>query len=438
MRWLYLLGAVVKGNRYFWFCAYCVGSISLSLRTALTLFFKIAILTNSNRFLKKQMDFSLTKEQFTLQEKARNLAQEWVAPRAAKWDETETYPHENVEKLVEAGFMGMTIPRKYGGLGASLLDALLVVEEMAKVCGATGRIVVEANMGALGIILCYGSEALKSFCTNLVLAGDKPVIAISEPEAGTDASSMVTHARLENDEWVLNGDKIWITGGGVSQVNVVFAQIDAESERPHIGAFMVKKGSAGFEVGRRSPMMGLRAIPETELHLRNCRVPAGNLLAKGIGRLMAAYNAQRLGAGTVALGVAQGAYELALGYAKERHQFKRPIAEFQGLRWMMADCRIRLDSARLLLHRAASDLEPNTGFPRRDYAALAKAAAGETAIYVSNEALQIFGAKGYSRDYPLERMVRDARMFTIGGGTIQALRNVIGDEIFGQKISQTR
>jgi hypothetical protein len=383
------------------------------------------------------MSQQLTPQQLELQERARALAREHIAPRAAHWDQTEQYPWENVERLVAAGFMGMTIPTEYGGPGHSLLDALLVVEEMAKVCGVTGRIVVEGNMGAIGILLRHGSEALKRKYAPWVLQGDKPAICISELEAGSDATAMQTHAVKENGHWVLNGSKSWITGGGVSRIHLVFARLSENGEDKGIGALLVEKDAPGYEVGRRALMMGLRGIPETELHFRDCRVPAENLVAVGFGKLMSGYNSQRVGAGTVALGVAQGAYELALDFARERRQFGRAIGEFQGLRWMLADARIKLDAARLLLHRAARELHPN-GFPDRELAAIAKVFASESAIQITNDALQVYGARGYSRDFPLERMARDARMFTIGGGTAQALRNVIGDAILGAKVSQRR
>ncbi len=381
------------------------------------------------------MSFPLSPEQQALQQRARALAQEHIAPRAAHWDRTEEYPWENVKRLVDAGFMGMTIPREYGGPGHSLLDALLVVEEMAKVCGITGRIVVEGNMGAIGLLMRYGSEALKRRCAPWVLQGDKPAICISELEAGSDATAMKTQAVKRDGAWLINGSKSWITGGGISRIHLVFARLSEDGADKGIGALLVEQGTPGLEVGRRALMMGLRGIPETELHFHDCLVPAEHLVAAGFGKLMSGYNAQRVGAGTVALGVAQGAYELALDFARERRQFGRAIGQFQGLRWMLADARIKLDAARLLLHRAATALHPN-GFPDRELAAIAKVYASEAAIQVANDALQIFGARGYSRDFPLERMVRDARMFTIGGGTAQTLRNVIGNAILGEKLSQ--
>jgi len=384
------------------------------------------------------VDFELTDRQKEVQRRARDLAKRAIAPKATHWDETEEYPWENVEKLVEAQFMGMTIPEAYGGPGRSLIEAILVVEEMAKVCGITGRIVVDSNMGVVGAIATYGTEEQKRRYLPMVLKGDKPAIAITEPQAGTAATEMETTAVLDGGHYVLRGHKKYITGAGVSHINLVFARIIHNGTFKGIGGVIVDKGTPGFKIGKRAYMMGLRGIPETEEIFEDCRVPRGNLLVIGFGRLMSAYNAQRVGAGTVALGIAQGAFELAVEFAKERAQFGRPIAEFQGLQWILADARIQLDAARLLLHRAAVQIDAETGFPDVHLAAIAKTYAAETAIKVTNDALQIFGAAGYSRDFPLERMARDARMFTIGGGTTQAQRNVIASGIFGQKFSQRR
>lgn len=382
------------------------------------------------------MNFDLTDSQKAVQQQARELAQTAIAPRAAHWDQTEQYPYENVDKLVQAGFMGMTVPTAYGGQGRPLIEAILVVEEMAKVCGITGRIAVEANMGAVGAIMAFGTEAHKQRYLPLVVQGDKPAIAISEPEAGSAATDMTTTAVLDGDAYILNGHKKWITGAGISHINLVFARIRHDDTEQGIGGLIVEKDTPGFRIGKRAYMMGLRGIPETEEIFENCQVPRENLLTIGFGRLMAAYNGQRVGAGTVALGVAQGAFDLAVEYAKDRIQFGRPIAEFQGLQWMLADARIQLDAARLLLHRAAVQLDAKTGFPNMHLAAIAKTFAADMAIKVSNDALQVFGAAGYSRDFPLERMARDARMFAIGGGTTQAQRNVVATGVFGRKFSQ--
>ncbi len=385
----------------------------------------------------------LTPEREMIRQTARKLADEVFRPRAAEIDRTEAYPLDNVAKLTEAGFLGMTIPKAYGGQGLTYLDAVLVIEEIARACGVTARIVVEANMGAIGAIMAYGTEKQKKLAADLVLAGDKPAICITEPEAGSAATDMTTRAVKHGDHYVINGTKHWITGGGVSKLHLIFARVLENGEDLGIGGFLAVRGeSEGLKVGRREPAMGLRGLPETEILLEDLVVPADMMLLppegirRGFAGLMRAYNGQRLGAATVALGIAQGAYELALDYARTRRQFGRPIAEFQGLQWMLADMSIGLAAARALIHTAAANA--GTGFPDLKEAAQAKILAAETAIKVTNDALQIHGAAGYSRNLPLERMVRDARMFTIGGGTAQVLRTQVAGAILGMRTPQRR
>jgi len=386
---------------------------------------------------------NLTEQQLALREHARELATKKIAPRAADIDRSEEYPWDNVEALTEAGYMGMTIPTEYGGLGLTYLDATLVVEEMAKVCGVTGRIVVEGNMGAIGAIMKYGSEEQKRLAAGLVLAGDKPAICITEPEAGSAAGDMTTRADRKGNGYVLNGRKHWITGGGVSKLHLIFARVFDGGVEQGIGGFIAVRGeSDGLVIGTREPAMGLRGIPETEILFQDLELPADRLiqppegLARGFAGLMNAYNSQRVGAATVALGIAQGAYDLALDYSKQREQFGRPICEFQGLQWMLVDMSIQLEAARALIHKAAAGA--GSGFPDVADAARAKILASEAAIRVTNDALQVFGAAGYSRNLPLERMVRDARMFTIGGGTAQILRTLVASRILERKLPQTR
>ncbi|MES0881521.1 3-sulfinopropanoyl-CoA desulfinase [Roseibium sp. SCP14] len=386
---------------------------------------------------------NLTCDQTMLQATARKLSQDVFLGRAADIDRSEEYPWLNVECLTKAGFMGMTIPVEYGGQGLTYFDAVLVIEEVAKVCGVTARIVVEANMGGVGAIMKYGSEKQKRLAADLVLSGDKPAICITEPGAGSAATEMTTTATRRGDHYVLSGTKHWITGGGVSKLHLVFARVIENGISQGIAGFIVVRGeSDGLKIGRREPAMGLRGIPETEVILDDLVVSKEMMLVppegikRGFAGLMNAYNGQRVGAGTVALGIAQGAYELALDYAKTRNQFGRPIAEFQGLQWMLSDMSIGLAASRALLHNAAIDA--GVGFPDMAAAAQAKILASETAIKVTNDALQIHGAAGYSRNLPLERMARDARMFTIGGGTAQVLRTQVASSILGIKTPQTR
>lgn len=381
-----------------------------------------------------------------LASQARQLADETIAARAADIDRSEEYPWENVEALCDAGFMGMTIPLEYGGQGLSFLDATIVIEEMSRVCGVTGRIVVEANMGAISSIMRYGSEPQKKLAAELVLKGDKPAICITEPDAGSAATQMSTRADRIDGGYRINGKKHWITGGGVSKLFLIFARVfDEEGNEQGIGGFMTVSGATGLHVGTREPAMGLRGIPETEMIFEDLEIPDDMVLAppsgfkRGFGDLMTAYNSQRVGAATVALGIAQGAYEQSLSFVKTREQFGRPIGEFQGLQWMLADMSTQLSAARALVHGAAnSALTSGNGFPDALQAAQAKLFASEMAVTVTNDALQIHGAAGYSRNNPIERMVRDARMFTIGGGTAQVLRTMVASRILDWKLPQTR
>ena len=376
------------------------------------------------------MDFELTADQQALRTRARALADSVIAERAARWDAHEEYPWDNVKDLVTAGFMGMTIPLEHGGGDRPLLDVVLVIEEIARACGVSARIVVEGNLGVVGALRAYGTEAQKRRYFAWVLEGEKPAIAISEPAAGSAATDLTTRADESAAGFRLTGHKCWITGAGTSRLYLVYARFGEREGAAGIGGIFVERDTPGFRVGRRELMMGLRGIPEGELHFEGCDVPRENLLVgagDGFKKLMRAYNGQRLGAATVALGLAQGAYEKALAYATQRKQFGHAIGDFQGIRWKLADMAIKLDAARLLIHRAAANA--GTGFPDALESAKAKTFAAEMAQEVTGQALQIHGAAGYGRGLPLERMARDARMFAIGGGTVEMMRNLIADRL---------
>jgi alkylation response protein AidB-like acyl-CoA dehydrogenase len=385
------------------------------------------------------VDFQLTADQEALRARARELADRVFAPRAARWDEREEYPWENVKELVAAGFMGMTVPREYGGPDRPLLDVVLVIEEIARACGVTARLVVEGSLGVVGALRAYGTEAQKRRYFPWVLEGEKPAIAITEPEAGSAATDLRTRAERVPGGFLLTGHKRYITGAGLSRLYLIFARFDDRPGAEGIGGLLVERDTPGFTIGPREPMMGLRGIPEGELHFDRCFVPEDQLLVgpgDGFRRLMRAYNGQRLGAAAVALGLAQGAWEHALAWATRRQQFGRPIADFQGIRWKLADMAIRLDAARLLIHRCAA----NAGreLPDAVEAAKAKTFAAEMAQEVTSQALQIHGAAGYGRSLPLERMMRDARMFAIGGGTVEMLRNLIADRLLPTRVDWRR
>jgi len=396
------------------------------------------------------MDLGLSSDEQALQARARAFAEKVVRPRAAEIDASEQYPWDVVSALAEAGFLGMTIPVAYGGQGRSFLDAVLVIEEMARCCTVTARIVVETNMGALSTVMAYGSEAQQRLAAGLVLAGDKPAICITEPDAGSDTTAMTTRADRRGDGYVINGRKHWITGAGVSRLHLIFARVfDETGAELGIGGFLAVRQHSditakGLRVIRRERTMGLRGMPEGELLFEDLEVPASMAVLppsgfrRGFADLMTAYNSQRVGAGSVAMGIAAGALDLAVAWVKQREQFGRPIGEFQGLQWMLADVQTQLTASRLMLYQAARSRGEGSAFPDPMLAAQAKIFASEAAIRIVNDALQMFGARGYSRDLPLERMARDVRMFTIGGGTAQVLRTLVAARLLGWKLPQTR
>ncbi|QBY02693.1 acyl-CoA dehydrogenase [Rhodophyticola sp. CCM32] len=374
------------------------------------------------------------------------------AERASRWDQTREYCWPNVAEMAEQGLMGMTIPSQFGGGGASFLQCVEVIEEISRSCTLSARILVEANMGGISAVMAYGTDAQRAFAAPIVLAGDKPAICITEPGAGSAATEMTTTARKKGGVWRLNGSKHWITGGGVSKLHLIFARaFDEDGSELGIGGFIVHVdpdrniAPKGFEITRRERTMGLCGMPEAELVFTDLevaddmvlRTPSG--FKRGFADLMTAYNSQRVGAGTIAMGVAAGALDHAKRYLKERMQFGRPLAEFQGLQWMIADMDTAVHGSRLMLHEAAASAEwDGNRFPDLTLAARAKMFASESAIKVVNDALQMFGARGYGSEEPLERMYRDVRMFTIGGGTAQVLKTQVAAGALGIKTPQTR
>ena len=375
------------------------------------------------------MNFQLSDAQHALRARARALADDVFRGRAARWDANEEYPWDNVAESATAGFMGITVPAEYGGPGGSALDALVVVEEIARACGVTARIVVEGSLGVVGALSAYGTDPQKRRYLPWVLEGEKPAIAITEPGGrfgrdGLDDPSRRNGRRL-HAQWLEAVDH----GRRHVALYLVFCRMGPASGAEGIGAILVERDTPGFHIGERDRTMGLRGIPEGRLHFEDCRVPRANVLVcppDGFKKLMRAYNSQRLGAATSRSGWPR-AYQPALAYATERHQFGRAIAEFQGIRWKLADMAIAIHAARLLIYRAAANA--GAGFPDALEAAKAKTFAAEMAQAVTGGALQIHGAAGYGRALPLERMVRDARMFTIGGGTVEMMRNLIADRI---------
>jgi 3-sulfinopropanoyl-CoA desulfinase len=354
-----------------------------------------------------------------------------IAPQASTWDEQEHVPPEHVALLASAGLLGMTLRADVGGSNTTSWGAAQAIAEVARGCGVSARIIVDSNFGAVQILDKFASDVIRQRYLPLIRRGEKLIaIAITEPEAGSAANELTTRAERTGDEIILTGKKRWITGAGERALYLVFARFDDIPGSAGVGAVLVEAETPGVRNGHREPTMGLRGLREAELHFDGCRVPAENVIVEpgGFGRLMAAYNGQRVGASAVAFGLAKGAMEVAIKYAKERHQFGRPIADYQAIQILLADMAIQLDAAELLIERAANS-EDRYGFPDRYPTSVAKTFASEAAIFVTNSAIQVLGGNGYSRHYRVERMARDARMFTIGGGTTQMQRLAIAGKL---------
>ena len=357
-----------------------------------------------------------------------------IAPRATIWDEDEHVPTEHVARLTDAGLLGMTLRGDVGGDDSTTLEAARAIAEVARGCGVSARIIVDSNFGAVQIIDKFAPDEIRQRYLPLIRRGAKLIaIAITEPEAGSAANELTTRAERSGNEIILHGRKRWITGAGERGLYLVFARFDDIPGSKGVGAVLVEADTPGVVDGDREPTMGLRGLREAELHFDGCRVPEENVIVEpgGFGRLMAAYNGQRVGASAVALGLAQGSLEVAVDYAKQRKQFGRPIAEYQAIQLLLADMAIQLDAARMLVERAANT-EDRYGFPERYETSVAKTFASEAAIFVTNSAIQVLGGNGYSRHYRVERMARDARMFTIGGGTTQMQRLAVAGKLLAE------
>jgi alkylation response protein AidB-like acyl-CoA dehydrogenase len=359
-------------------------------------------------------------------DRLRAFVRQEVAPRASEWDEQETMPRDHVRKLAGAGLLAQTIAGDAGGADRTPRDAARTIAEVARGCAVSARVLVDSNFGAVQIIDRWATDELRRRYLPGVRSGETLVaIAITEPEAGSAANELTTAATFDGDEVVLRGSKRWITGAGERDLYLVFARFGDVPGAEGVGAVLVPADTVGLRIGDREPTMGLRGLREGELHFEDCRVPDSHIIvepgAGGFGRLMAAYNGQRVGAASVSLGLGRGALDIAVDYARRRQQFGKPIAEYQAIQLMLADIAIQLDAAELLIDRAATTLD-RYGFPARYETSVAKTFASEAGIFATNSAIQILGGNGYSRHYQVERMARDARMFTIGGGTSQMQR----------------
>ena len=373
------------------------------------------------------MNFGLTREQELVRQMVREFAVNEVKPIAAEIDETERFPMENVKKMAELGMMGIPFPKELGGAGGDVLSYIITVEELSKVCGTTGVIVSAHTSLCASLLYENGTPAQKEKYLIPLAKGEKiGAFGLTEPGAGTDAAGQQTTAVLDGDNYILNGSKIFITNGGVADTFIVFAMTDKSQGTRGISAFIVEKDFPGFSIGKKEDKLGIRASSTTELIFENCVVPKENLIGKegkGFGIAMKTLDGGRIGIAAQALGIAEGAYEEAVKYMKERKQFGRPLSAFQGLQWMIAEMETKIEAAKLLVYKAAW-LKQNK-MPYSVDAAKAKLFAAEVAMDVTTKAVQIHGGYGYTKEYPVERMMRDAKITEIYEGTSEVQKMVI-------------
>lgn len=377
------------------------------------------------------MEFNLTNEQLSIQKMVREFTQQEVKPIAAETDRTCTYPRENIEKLFDCGVMGMCVPKEYGGAGADDLSSALAIEELSKVCASTGDIVATHNGLCCDPILRNGTEEQKKKYLWMLTQGHKVgAFALTEPNAGSDASKGTTTARLEGDHYVLNGSKVFITNGYVADVIVVFAMTNPAKGTRGISAFIVESSFPGFSVGKHEEKLGLHGSPTAELVFEDCIVPRENLLGqegKGFKIAMQTLDGGRIGIAAQALGITEGAMEEAIAYTKSRVQFGKPIARFQNTQFTFADMKVAAEAGRLLVYQAAA--RKMAGQPFTVEAAMAKLFTSENAMKYTVKAVQMFGGYGYTRDFPVERMLRDAKITEIYEGTSEVQRIVISSNM---------
>ena len=377
------------------------------------------------------MDFVLSKEHEMARTLFREFAEKEVKPLAAEIDQTERFPTETVEKLKKYGFLGIPFPREVGGQGCDTLTYVLCIEELSKVCATTGVIVSAHTSLGTDPIKKFGTpEQQERYLKKLASGEYLGAFALTEPGAGTDASGQQTKAVLVGDHYVLNGSKIFITNGGQADTYIVFAMTDKSKGTKGISAFIVEKGFPGFSIGKKEDKLGIRASSTTELIFENCIVPKENLLGaegKGFSIAMQTLDGGRIGIAAQALGIAAGALDETKKYVNERKQFGRPISKFQNTQFVFADLATKVEAARMLVYKAAMAKDTQKRFSVE--AAMAKLFAAETAMEVTTKVVQMFGGYGYTRDYPVERMMRDAKITEIYEGTSEVQRMVIAGNL---------
>jgi butyryl-CoA dehydrogenase len=373
------------------------------------------------------MDYLFTDEQKMVQELCRKIAEEKVRPVAAKYDQSEEYPWEAIKVMAESDLFGLFIPEEYGGIGASVLNLCIATEELSRACGGIAVCYAASALGTFPIMLFGNEEQKKKYLPELAKGNKIAAFAITEPEAGSDASAIKTTAKKEDNYYILNGLKHFITNGGDAQIYTVIAVTDKTKGARGASAFIVEKGTPGFSFGKKEEKLGIRASSTAELIFTDCKIPQENLLSKeGMGFIvtMKTFDLSRPGVAAQAVGIAQGALDVAVKYAKERQQFGKSISSFQGIQWMLADMATQIEAARSLVYSVARMIDAGKTDVGKE-SAMAKLFASDVAMKVTTDAVQILGGYGYMRDYPAEKYLRDAKITQIYEGTNQIQRNII-------------
>jgi acyl-CoA dehydrogenase len=380
------------------------------------------------------MNFDKNENQIMIEQMVRDFAEKEIRPYLMEWDESQEFPVQVFKKLGELGLMGVFVSEEYGGSGFGYLEYVTVVSEIAKVCGSIGLSVAAHNSLCTGHIYYHGSEEQKrKYLPKLTSAEWIGAWGLTETGTGSDAGGMNTTAVKEGDQWVLNGSKNFITHGKSGDVAVIIARTGEKGDSHGMSAFIIEKGTPGFSAGKKENKLGMRASETAELIFDNCRIPSENLIGKegdGFVQSMKILDGGRISIGALALGIAKGAYEASVKYAKEREQFGKPIAQFQAIGFKLADMATKVEAAELLLNQAAFLKNAKRKLTRES--AIAKMYASEIACEVANEAVQIFGGYGYTKDFPVEKFYRDAKLCTIGEGTSEIQKLVISREILKQ------
>jgi butyryl-CoA dehydrogenase len=382
------------------------------------------------------MDYLLTEEQKMVQELCRKIAEEKIKPVAAKYDQTGEYPWEIMRLLAQSDLFAIFVPAEYGGTGGGVLDLCIATEELSRACGGIAVCYAASALGTFPILIFGNEEQKKKYLPDLASGKKIAAFGITEPEAGSDASAIKTTAKKEGDYYILNGLKHFITNGGDAQIYVVIAMTDKTRGARGASAFIVEKGTPGFSFGKKEEKLGIRASSTRELIFTDCKIPKENLLSKeGMGFIvtMKTFDMSRPGVASQAVGIAQGALDVAVKYAKERHQFGKSISSFQGIQWMLADMATQVEAARALVYACAREIDAGVKDVGKD-SAMAKMFASDVAMKVTTDAVQILGGYGYMRDYPAEKYMRDAKITQIYEGTNQIQRNIIALQLIKEMV----